>query len=42
LIPRRNSPLAPRDWGDRAAYFMDHDGYVIAVAQRMERGGSVV
>ena len=29
------SPLAERDWGDRAAYFMDQDGYVIAVAQRL-------
>lgn len=29
------SPLAPRDWGDRAAYFMDLDGYVIAVAERL-------
>ncbi|MBX3459632.1 MAG: VOC family protein [Planctomycetes bacterium] len=28
------SPLARRDWGDQAAYFMDHDGYVLAVAQR--------
>jgi len=28
------SPLAPRDWGDRAAYFMIPDGYVIAVADR--------
>lgn len=27
------SPLAQRDWGDRAAYFLDHDGYVVAVAQ---------
>jgi lactoylglutathione lyase len=31
------SPLANRDWGDRAAYFMTPDGYVIAVAARMER-----
>jgi lactoylglutathione lyase len=31
------SPLANRDWGDRAAYFMIPDGYVIAVAARMER-----
>jgi hypothetical protein len=22
-----------RDWGDRAAYFMDLDGYVLAVAE---------
>lgn len=26
------SPLADRDWGDRAAYFLDPDGYVVAVA----------
>jgi catechol 2,3-dioxygenase-like lactoylglutathione lyase family enzyme len=30
------STLAPRDWGDRAAYFIDLDGYVIAVAERMQ------
>ena len=29
------SPLADRDWGDRAAYFLIPDGYVIAVAQRL-------
>jgi catechol 2,3-dioxygenase-like lactoylglutathione lyase family enzyme len=29
------SPLAERDWGDQAAYFMDFDGYVIAVAQEL-------
>jgi catechol 2,3-dioxygenase-like lactoylglutathione lyase family enzyme len=28
------SPLALRAWGDRAAYFMTPDGYVIAVAAR--------
>ncbi|MCA8916931.1 MAG: VOC family protein [Planctomycetes bacterium] len=33
---RCTSPLAARDWGDRAAYFLDPDGYVIAVAQRMQ------
>ena len=27
------SPLADRDWGDRAAYFMDPDGYVLVVAE---------
>jgi len=26
-------PLAERAWGDRAAYFMDLDGYVLAVAE---------
>lgn len=29
------SPLADRDWGDRAAYFLDPNGYVIAVATRL-------
>lgn len=29
------SPLADRDWGDRAAYFMDGDGYVIGIAQEL-------
>jgi uncharacterized glyoxalase superfamily protein PhnB len=28
------SPLQMRDWGDRAAYFMIPDGYVVAVADR--------
>ncbi|MCB9893565.1 MAG: VOC family protein [Planctomycetes bacterium] len=32
---RCTSPLAERDWGERAAYFMDCDGYVIAVANRL-------
>lgn len=27
------SSLAPRSWGDEAAYFADPDGYVIAVAR---------
>jgi catechol 2,3-dioxygenase-like lactoylglutathione lyase family enzyme len=31
------SPLQMRDWGDRAAYFLIPDGYVIAVAERVER-----
>lgn len=26
------SPLARRDWGDDAAYFLDPDGYVLVVA----------
>ncbi len=30
---RCTSQIALRDWGDRAAYFLDHDGYVLAVAQ---------
>lgn len=29
------SPLADRDWGDRVAYFLDPDGYVLAVAQAL-------
>lgn len=28
------SSLQQRDWGDRAAYFLDPDGYVLAVADR--------
>ncbi len=31
---RELSPLAPRDWGDEAAYFADPDGNVLAVARR--------
>ena len=31
------SPLAPRDWGDEAAYFADPDGNVVAVAQYLQR-----
>jgi catechol 2,3-dioxygenase-like lactoylglutathione lyase family enzyme len=27
------SPRAPRGWGDEAAYFLDPDGYVVAVAR---------
>jgi catechol 2,3-dioxygenase-like lactoylglutathione lyase family enzyme len=27
------SPLSARDWGDEAAYFLDPDGYVVAVAR---------
>jgi catechol 2,3-dioxygenase-like lactoylglutathione lyase family enzyme len=30
------SPLAPRVWGDDAAYFADPDGYVVAVAQNTQ------
>ncbi len=30
---RELSPLAPRDWGDDAAYFADPDGNVLAVAR---------
>lgn len=29
------SPLAPRDWGDEAAYFADPDGNVLVVARPM-------
>lgn len=28
------SPLAPRDWGDDAAYSLDPDGHVLAFARR--------
>ncbi len=28
------SPLSVRDWGDRAAYCLDPDGYVVAFAER--------
>jgi predicted enzyme related to lactoylglutathione lyase len=30
------SPLAPRPWGDEAAYFADLDGNVVVVARRLE------
>lgn len=33
------SPLKERDWGDRAAYVMDPDGHVLALAQREENQG---
>jgi catechol 2,3-dioxygenase-like lactoylglutathione lyase family enzyme len=29
------SQLAPREWGDEAAYFADPDGNVVAVARRL-------
>lgn len=31
------SPRAPRGWGDEAAYYLDPDGYVIAVARPLAR-----
>lgn len=31
---RELSPLAPRDWGDSAAYSIDPDGHVVAFASR--------
>ncbi len=34
---RELSPLAPRDWGDEAAYAIDPDGHVIAFARRPGR-----
>ncbi len=38
---RELSPLAPRDWGDEAAYYADFDGVVIAVARKLaQREGS--
>ncbi len=30
---RELAPLAPRDWGDEAAYSLDPDGYVLAFAR---------
>lgn len=33
LGARCTSRLADRDWGDRVAYFLDPDGYVLAVAE---------
>ena len=32
---RELSPLAPRDWGDRAAYSLDPDGHVLVFAARL-------
>ncbi|MBZ0265560.1 VOC family protein [bacterium] len=29
------SPLQPRDWGDRAAYFSDPDGNVLVLAEKI-------
>ncbi|MFH2002641.1 MAG: VOC family protein [Planctomycetota bacterium] len=31
---RELNALAPRDWGDRAAYSLDLDGHVLAFAER--------
>ncbi|MBI5366025.1 MAG: VOC family protein [Planctomycetes bacterium] len=31
------SALADRDWGDRAAYFADPDGHVVAVAEPLRQ-----
>jgi SAM-dependent methyltransferase/predicted enzyme related to lactoylglutathione lyase len=36
---RELSPLAPRDWGDRAAYSLDPDGHVLAFAERPGTSG---
>ncbi len=33
---RELSPFAPRDWGDRTAYSLDPDGYILAFASRMD------
>ena len=33
---RMLSALAPRDWGDRVAYFLDPDDHVLALAGRVE------
>lgn len=35
---RELSPLAPRPWGDEAAYFADPDGNVVVVARRISGG----
>lgn len=32
LGARCTSPRSPRDWGDDVAYYLDPDGYVLAVA----------
>ena len=32
------SPLAPRPWGDEAAYFEDPDGNVVVVARPLPAG----
>ncbi len=29
------SPIMDRDWGDKACYFADHDGHIIAFAQKL-------
>ncbi|MBI4701685.1 MAG: VOC family protein [Deltaproteobacteria bacterium] len=34
------SPMAPRDWGDDAAYFADPDGNVLVVASPIRAGGT--
>ncbi len=34
---RCTSPRAPRGWGDEAAYYLDPDGYVLAVARPLGR-----
>jgi len=36
------SALTPRSWGDRAAYSLDPDGHVIAVAERPSNGAEPV
>jgi uncharacterized protein len=33
---RELSPMAERDWGDRAAYSMDRDGHVLAFAASLD------
>jgi len=35
---RQLSALAPRDWGDEAAYFADLDGTVLVVAHPLSEG----
>ncbi|MEI2758579.1 MAG: VOC family protein [Bacteroidia bacterium] len=33
------SPIIDRDWGDRACYFSDPDGHIIAFAQKITNKG---
>jgi catechol 2,3-dioxygenase-like lactoylglutathione lyase family enzyme len=35
LGARQLAPLAPREWGEEAAYYADPDGNVVAVARRL-------
>ncbi|MDO9170979.1 MAG: VOC family protein [bacterium] len=37
---RELSAMAPRDWGHRAAYSLDPDGYVLAFAEPVAAGGT--
>jgi catechol 2,3-dioxygenase-like lactoylglutathione lyase family enzyme len=37
---RELSPMAKRDWGDRAAYCLDPDGHVLAFADHLSESGT--